>query len=70
MLKSDLQGWFESHPAISPRQFAIEAGWPNGGHFQRWIKKPAEQGEVVSAKIFGKIKPVLKKYGYAELQER
>lgn len=69
MLKKDLQGWFKDHPAISTRQFAIEAGWKDGGHFQRWIKVPAKKGENVSPKIFGKIKPLLKKYGYAELQE-
>jgi len=64
MFKKDLQSWFESHPAISVRQFGIECGYPGGGRFRIWIKQPAMDGELVSDTILKKILPILKNYGF------
>lgn len=66
ILKKDLQDWFTEHRAISPRKFAIECGYPDGGRFRSWIKVPAKEGEVVSSTILNRIKKTLEKYGYFE----
>ena len=65
MLKSDLQKWFESRPAISVRQFGIECGYVDGQYFRVYIKKPAEPGEIVSKTVLSKIEPMLKHYGFS-----
>lgn len=70
MLKKDLQGWFKSHPAISPRIIAKEAGLNPDGRFQRYIKEVAKDGETVTTYYRTKIFPVIRKYdGYAELPQ-
>jgi hypothetical protein len=67
MLKSELQGWFESHPAISIRQFAIECGYSDGGRFRKYMRTPAIAGELVSNTILKKIEVQLKHYGFIQI---
>ena len=68
MRKRDLQGWFDSHPAISIRQFAIECGFSQqGSYFEKWLKTPPKiMGERVATKMYRQIKPVLLRYGWEQ----
>lgn len=62
VLKKDLQQWFVDHPAISIRQFGIEAGWSDGGRFRRYMKDNPYKGELVPLSMMNRISATLKKY--------
>ena len=62
MLKSELQAFFKERPAISPRQFFLQAGYSQGKWPIDYLSEEIDRD--VPPGILSRIKPLLKIYGY------
>lgn len=63
MKKKDLIEWIKSRPAISVTQIGVEAGYKNGQYFRKYLSNPNRMEANVPPVLWGKVLPVLIKYG-------
>lgn len=65
MKKKALEQFFDEHPSLSISKIGIEAGYVEGKYLRNYLADP-ESSEEVPKRLYNRILPILKKYGYVE----